>query len=81
MYMYRYQILAFYEHEHTHTQTGRQTLRVFRVRFTAYQFFNEKQKIAEVMRDSLNQYFSKVRNGISKDGLGDLVIGRAEGLF
>ena len=30
------------------------------LRFTAYQFFNEKQKIAEVMRDSLNQYFSKV---------------------
>eukprot|EP00747_Dinoflagellata_sp_TGD_P193827 gnl/TRDRNA2_/TRDRNA2_60530_c0_seq1.p1 gnl/TRDRNA2_/TRDRNA2_60530_c0~~gnl/TRDRNA2_/TRDRNA2_60530_c0_seq1.p1 ORF type:complete len:315 (-),score=60.12 gnl/TRDRNA2_/TRDRNA2_60530_c0_seq1:65-1009(-) len=45
-YQYVYQAVA----KHLIVQTA--------TRFTAYQFFNEKQRIADVMRDELNEFFT-----------------------
>lgn len=47
------------DYERIYKLTGTHMITELATKFTAYQFFNEKQKIAEVMRDSLNQYFSK----------------------
>lgn len=47
------------DYERIYKLTGMHMITELATKFTAYQFFNEKQKIAEVMRDSLNEYFSK----------------------
>eukprot|EP00930_Biecheleria_cincta_P097329 TRINITY_DN89053_c0_g1_i1.p1 TRINITY_DN89053_c0_g1~~TRINITY_DN89053_c0_g1_i1.p1 ORF type:complete len:316 (-),score=62.02 TRINITY_DN89053_c0_g1_i1:105-1052(-) len=47
------------DYEKIYKLVGMHIITELATKFTAYQFFNEKQKIAEVMRQSLNDYFSK----------------------
>ncbi|CAJ1329956.1 unnamed protein product [Effrenium voratum] len=47
------------DYENIYKLAGMHMITELATKFTAYQFFNEKQKIAEVMRNSLNDYFSK----------------------
>ncbi|CAK8999308.1 Hypothetical protein SCF082_LOCUS6002 [Durusdinium trenchii] len=47
------------DYEKIYKLVGMHMITELATKFTAYQFFNEKQKIAEVMRTSLNEYFSK----------------------
>ncbi|CAE8665428.1 unnamed protein product, partial [Polarella glacialis] len=42
-----------------YTRVGMHIITELATKFTAYQFFNEKQKIAEVMRSELNKYFTE----------------------
>lgn len=47
------------EHEKVYTRVGAHLITEFATNFTAYQFFNEKQSIAEKMQHSMNEYFSE----------------------
>ncbi|CAE7194141.1 unnamed protein product [Symbiodinium sp. CCMP2592] len=47
------------DYERIFKLTGMHMITEMATKFTAYQFFNEKQKIAEDMRLHLNEYFSK----------------------
>jgi len=47
------------DYEALYKTVGMHMITELATKFTAYQFFNEKQKIAEVMRVALNEYFSK----------------------
>jgi len=47
------------DYEKIYKIVGMHIITELATKFTAYQFFNEKQRIAEVMRRSLNDYFSK----------------------
>lgn len=47
------------DYEKIYKIVGMHMITELATKFTAYQFFNEKQKIAEVMRTALNEYYSK----------------------
>mmetsp|Transcript_84462 Transcript_84462/g.149456 ORF Transcript_84462/g.149456 Transcript_84462/m.149456 type:complete len:316 (+) Transcript_84462:97-1044(+) len=47
------------DYESVYKLVGMHIITELATKFTAYQFFNEKQKIAEVMRTKLNDYFTK----------------------
>jgi len=47
------------DYEAIYKLVGMHIITELATKFTAYQFFNEKQKIAEVMRQELNDYFFK----------------------